>query len=129
MQFRHGFYFIALLSAGCNIKYSETISDTLNPQERAESVIEKPREQTERIPEKENKPVESVERFDSGVEIVAITEQWAKENGLMDLYQADPGFTKWCVLFHDIPVGPPYKFQQKRLLQASPDVYYPCPGP
>lgn len=118
MQFRYGLYFIALLSAGCNIKHSEKVSDTLKLPEYAE-----------RVADKENKPLECVERLDAGVEVIAITEQWAKKMGLMDLYQKDPGFAKWCVLFHDIPDSPPYTFQQKRLSQSLPDRYYPCPGP
>jgi hypothetical protein len=67
-----------------------------------------------------------VDRIHTGVEIIRVTEQWAKENGVLDLYQADPGFTKWCILFHDIPGDPPYSFQQKRLLQPNRNQYYPC---
>lgn len=117
MQFRYGLYFIVLLSAGCNIIHPEKVS-ALQPSERVE-----------RVADKENKSLEGVERLDAGVEIIAITEQWAKKMGLMDLYQTDPGFAKWCVLFHDIPGSPPYTFQQKRLSQSLPDRYYPCPGP
>jgi hypothetical protein len=118
MHFRYGLYFIVLLIAGCNIKHPEKVSYTLKPPERAEVVADN-----------ENKQLECVERLDAGVEIIAMTEQWAQQMGLMDLYQADPGFDKWCVLFHDIPGSPPYTFQQKRLSQALPDRYYPCPGP
>ncbi len=117
MQFRYGLYLIVLLCAGCNVKNPEKVSDQLNPPERVE-----------RIADTENK-LDFVERLDTGVEIVAITEQWAKEMGLMELYLTDPGFAKWCVLFHDIPDSPPYTFEQKRLSQSLPDRYYPCPGP
>lgn len=111
-------YFIALLSAGCNVKYPEKISSAIQSPEHMEPVADR-----------ENKLLECVEQLDAGIEIIAMTEQWAKKMGLMDLYQTDPGFAKWCVLFHDIPGSPPYALQQKRLLQSLPDLYYPCSGP
>lgn len=118
MQFRYGLYFLVLLSAGCNLKHPKKTSDALPIPDCVEHVVHK-----------QNQPQECLERLDGGVEIIAVTEQWAKEMGMMDLYQTDPGFTKWCVLFHDIPGNPPYNFQQKRLSQSLPDRYYPCPGP
>ncbi len=118
MQFRYGLYLILLLSGSCNVKQTEKVSEAA-----------KPTEHTERVAEKVNNLPEYVERLDAGVEVIAITEQWASEMGLMDLYLTDPGFAKWCVLFHDIPGSPPYAFEQKRLSQSLPDRYYPCPGP
>jgi hypothetical protein len=76
--------------------------------------------------DKESETKDDVDQNATGVEIIEVTEQWAKERGLMDLYQTDPGFVKWCILFHDIPGNPPYSFQQKRLSQPLPDRYYSC---
>ena len=102
MQFRYVLYCLLLLSAGCSVKQPEKIADT--------------------------KGQECVEQLDIGAEVIALTEQRAKEMGLTNHYQTDPGFAKWCVLFHDIPGNPPYGFEQKRLLQPLPDLYYPLPG-
>lgn len=110
MQIRYGLYSIILLSAGCNFLHSATVPDKLKSQE-----IEK--------------PITAKEKFDAGVEIILLTEQAAKEMGLMAVYQTDPGFAKWCVFFHEIPGSPPYTFQQQRLLQPLPDRFYPCQGP
>ncbi len=117
MKFQYSLYLIVLLSASCNVKHPEKVSDSL-----------KPPELTEPVAEKEYKPPECVERLDAGVEIIALTEQLAKMMGLLDHYRTDPGFAKWCVLFHDIPGSPPYTFQQKRLSQLVPDRYYSCAG-
>jgi len=117
MQFRYGLYFIALLSASCNVKHSKQASDATKSA------------YVERIADKENKSPECVDRLDAGIEIIAMTEQWAENMGLLDCYQQDPGFTKWCVLFYDIPGNPPYTFERKRLIQPLPDHYYPCPSP
>jgi hypothetical protein len=71
-----------------------------------------------------NNPQECVEQIDSGIEIINVTEELAMKMEMMDLYYTDPGFAKWCILFHDIPGDPPYSFQQKRLLQPLADQYY-----
>lgn len=115
MRFQYGFYCL-LLFMSCNTKHSE-VSATLKPSQDTEFVIEK-----------ENKLLECVEQLDAGVEIIAMTEEWAQQMGVMDLYKIDPGFDKWCVFFHDIPDNPPYILLQKRISQDLPDCYYPCEG-
>ena len=136
MRLPYAIYFIILLSGvGCNVKRSEKTADTLKPSipiaEETDKASDrlKPPQDTDLVLDKENKSVECVQQFDTGVEIIAMTEEWAKEMGLIDHYRTDPGFEKWCVLFHDIPGSPPYAFQQKRISQPLPDRYYPCPGP
>ncbi|GEM_PF-3948575 len=137
MRFQYPFYFIILLSTvGCNVKHSEKTADTLkasshiaDKEENKASDTLKPPAYTELAVDKENKSVECVQPFDTGVEIIAMTEEWAKEMGLIDHYRIDPGFEKWCVLFHDIPGSPPYTFQQKRISQPLSNRYYPCSGP
>jgi hypothetical protein len=146
MQLRHGLYLILLLSAGCHENYSEKVSDALQSPKCVEHIVfeeykppeyvERPDANTPKLPERaepvadtENKSLECVKCVGAGVEIIALTEQSAKEMDLIQHYRTDPGFTKYCVLFHDIPDSPPYAFQQKRLAQPQPDRYYLCPGP
>lgn len=108
MRFQYGFYLILLLSASCN----------------AEQTPKSLTQSTEK-----SKSKESVNQIDNGVELVSVTEEWALKMGMINHYKTDPGFTKWCVLFHDIPGNPPYLFEQKRLVQRIPNFYYPIPDP
>jgi len=118
MQLQYLLYLILLLTVSCNAKQSSESSNKSEPSKHENCLTDT-----------KSKLQECVEQSDAGIEIICVTEQWAAKMGLMDLYQMDPGFSKWCVLFHDIPGNPPYSFQQKRLLQPLPDRYYPCQGP
>lgn len=114
MQLRYSLYLLAFLSAAYTTQPLEKAGDTL-----------KPVEQQKPIAEKQNALQEDKKPLDAGVEIIPINEEWARQKGVMDLYQTDPGFAKWFVSFHDIPGSPPYAFEQKRLMQALPDRYFP----
>ena len=84
---------------------------------------------TEFVANQKTHSLECVERIDDRIEIINVTEQWAKEMGVIDFFQADPGFTKWFIKFHDIPGNPPYSLQQKRLIQSDPDRFFSIPNP
>lgn len=118
MRLRYALYLIVLLSASCTTNSPPTSSN--------ESPLSNDAEHTA---DQKSESVQRTNQTDAGIEVVSVTEQWARRAKLMDLYRADPGFAKWCILFHDIPDNPPYSFQQERLLQALPDHYYPCQGP
>jgi hypothetical protein len=113
MQLKSSLYFILLLSCGCQ-------KNSKGPE------LSKP---TEFVANQKTHPLECVERIDDRVEIIKATEQWAKEMGVIDLFQADPGFTKWFIKFQDIPGNPPYSLQQKRLIQSDPDRFISLPNP
>lgn len=116
MQFQCAFCLI-LLSLSCHAK--DSIESSSKPEQGHKK----------QLADVKSDPQENVEQINDGVEIVKVTEQWAEKMGLMDLYRTDPGFDKWCILFHEIPGTPPYSFQQKRLLQQLPDRYYNIKGP
>ncbi len=113
MQFKCSLYLIILLSFGCQKNSKEPESS----------------KSTEFVANQKTHLLECVERMDNGIEIIDATEQWAKEMGLTDFIQADPGFAKWFIIFHDIPGNPPYSLQQQRLSQPDPDRFFPLPGP
>ena len=117
MQFQYVLYLILLLSVGCDAKEPPKSSNESKPLAREEH----PKQEKSKLPE-------CVERADAGIEVISLTEEWAKKLEIMSYYQTDPGFTKWLLLFHDIPDGAPYAFEQKRVSQPVYDRYYPCPG-
>ena len=108
-----------LLSAGCTTK--QAAENDANDQISHHEKITTPT-QVEYFAE------DCIEKIDEGVELIKVTKEWAEEKGLMAIYENDPGFAKWFVVFHDIPDTPPYSLEQKRLLQANRDYYYPCLG-
>ena len=111
------------------LNYKRGLSEEMKQEEINDWVKKLESISTEFVSNQKTHSLECVERIDDRIEIINVTEQWAKEMDVIDFFQADPGFTKWFIKFHDIPGNPPYSLQQKRLIQSDPDRFISIPNP
>ncbi len=123
MQLQLCLFLFLLLSAGCDSKHSSN-----NKQLNHEKFDDLAQINLTHFNSEDYLTQDCIVQIDNGIEVIKVTKEYAEKNKIIDLYQADPGFVKWLVLFHDFPGAPPYFFEQKRHLKPPPDHFSPCKG-
>lgn len=71
---------------------------------------------------------DSIVSKDPTVQLEPLTEEMLKRPEFAGWTEADPGFQKWMITFHEIPGKPPYAFQQKRTAQRDSNAFMPVEG-
>ncbi len=69
-----------------------------------------------------------IEKIDPNIEFLPLTPQLMANLGIENAAQIDAGFSKWLILFNEIPGEPPYQLQEKRILQFKRDTFRPLKG-
>lgn len=70
-----------------------------------------------------------VERIDPTIQFVPLTPQLAKEYHIEEWLEKDIGFSKWIVVFNEIPGEAPHSLQEKRIFRLNPEHFYPLQLP
>ncbi|MBX9744503.1 MAG: hypothetical protein K2X08_04760, partial [Chlamydiales bacterium] len=70
-----------------------------------------------------------VERIDPTIEFILLTPQVAKDYHIEEWLEKDIGFSKWIVIFNEIPGKPPHSLQEKRVFRLNPERFHPLPFP
>lgn len=64
-----------------------------------------------------------IEKIDPSIQFLPITPKLASALEIEELLEFDTGFSKWLLVFNEIPGEQPYELQEKRILQPNPNVF------